>query len=106
MDDRTDLLDIEPQKFSRSTIIDNKWMPLKPSKQYTYEGTTVDEDGKRVPHRIIYTVTDLVKKINGIDAVVVWDQDIAEGKLDETELVFFAQDNAGNVWHLGQILER
>jgi hypothetical protein len=105
MDKGTDLMDIDPRNFSRPTTIDNKWFPLRPGIQLIYEGTTVDDDGKPVPHRLIYTVTDLVKKINGIDVVVVWDRDFSEGKLEESELTFFAQDDAGNVWHLGQYVE-
>src|SRR5215213_9452162 len=96
-DDRTDLMEIDPNKFSRSTIIDNKWMPLKPGTQMIYEGTAVDEDGKRVPHKIVTTITDLIKKINGIDVVVILEADYSEGKLEETELTFFAQDDEGNV---------
>ena len=105
LDKLTDLMDIDPKKFSRPTIIDNKWMPLKPGTQLVFAGTTVDEEGKRKRHSIVFTVTDLVKKINGIDVVVVWDQDIADGQLEESELTFFAQDDDGNVWHLGQYSE-
>ena len=99
------MLDIDPKKFNRPTIIDNKWMPLKPGTQLVFAGTTVDDNGKRKPHRIVITVTDLVKKINGINVAVVWERDIADGKLEESELIFFAQDDDGNVWHLGQYRE-
>jgi hypothetical protein len=105
LDKLTDLMDIDLKKFTRPTIIDNKWMPLKPGTQLVFAGSTVDDDGKRKPHSIVFTVTDLVKKINGIDVVVVWDRDIADGKLEESELTFFAQDDDGNVWHLGQYRE-
>jgi hypothetical protein len=91
-------------KFDRSTTIDNKYLPLKPGTRQVYNGST-QEGNERVPHRIVWTVTDLVKDINGVRAVVVWDRDFKAGKLIENELVFFAQDNEGNVWHLGQIRE-
>jgi hypothetical protein len=103
-DQATDLLDIDPKKFSRPTVIDNKWMALKPGKQLIFQGHTVD-GGKRLPHRVVYTVTDLVKVINGIPTVVVYDVDISDGEMEEQELTFFAQDDAGNVWHLGQMRE-
>jgi hypothetical protein len=99
-----DLLEIDPKKFSRPTAVDNKWMPLTPGKRLVYEGTTV-EGRRRIPHRVIYTVTDLVKIINGIPCTVVYDVDISDGKIQEVELTFFAQDDEGNVWHLGQIRE-
>ena len=63
--------------------------PLKPGTQLVFAGTTVDDNGKRKPHRIVITVTDLVKKINGIDVAVIWERDIADGKLEESELIFF-----------------
>lgn len=105
MDELTDLLEIDPAKFSRPTIIDNKWLPLKPGTLTEYTGTTVNDEGERQPHRIVSVVTDLVKKINGIDVVVIWERDIADDILQEAELTFFAQDDDGNVWHFGQYSE-
>jgi hypothetical protein len=34
--------------------------------------------------------------------VVVLEKDFKDGKLDEQELAFFAQDDEGNVWQLGE----
>jgi hypothetical protein len=99
-----DLLDIDPNNFDDSTKIDNEWWVLKPGTQYIYEGVNV-EDGQETPHRIVFTVTDLTKVINGVRTVVVYDRDYSEDKLEESELTFFAQDNDGNVWHLGQYRE-
>jgi len=72
VDQRTDLLRPNAKNFSHPTVIDNKWMPLKPGMQFNYEGVTVDDEGKRVPWGVIQIVTDLVKNINGIDTVVIW----------------------------------
>jgi hypothetical protein len=96
--------DFDPRNFDRSTTIDNPWFPLEPGTQLVYEGSTV-EDGKRVPHRVVWTVTDLTKVIHGVRNLVVWDRDWRAGELQETELALFAQDNGGNVWHLGQYPE-
>lgn len=98
------LEDFDPSNFDRPTDIDNPWFPLKPGTQYVYEGIT-EEAGERIAHRVIFTVTDLTKVIDGVRTVVVWDQDYSAGTLAETELAFFAQDNDGNVWHLGQYPE-
>jgi hypothetical protein len=99
--------DFDPRNFDlgRSTQIDNPWFPLKPGTRFVYEGTTVEDDGTAVPHRVVFTVTDLTKVIGGVRAVVCWDQDYSGGKLVETEIVFFAQDKDGTVWHLGQYPE-
>jgi hypothetical protein len=87
-----------------STDIDNKWFPLKPGTQYIYSGHATD-DGESVRRRVVFTVTDLTKEIAGVPTLVLWDRDYDDGELIETELAFFAQDNDGNVWHLGQYPE-
>ena len=96
--------DFDPNNFDHPTTIDNQWFPLKPGTQFVYEGFTV-EDEEEIPHRIVFTVTDLTKVINGVSAVVIFDRDFSDGELQEAELTFFAQDNDGNVWHLGQYSE-
>jgi hypothetical protein len=97
--------DLDPMSFTNPTNIDNEWFPLKPGTRLTWEGTTIEDDGTAVPHRVVFTVTDLTKVIAGVPTVVCWDQDYSDGELVETELVFFAQDNDGTVWHLGQYPE-
>lgn len=96
--------DFDHRNFDRSTTIDNEWFPLRPGTQFVYEGFTVD-GGRRVPHRVVFTVTDLTKVIEGVRTVVVWDRDFSAGELVEAELALFAQDNDGTVWHLGQYPE-
>jgi hypothetical protein len=90
--------------FDRSTKVDNKWFPLRPGTQWVYKGFT-QEEGKRVPRRVVQTVTDLTKVINGVRTVVVWDVDYKDGEVAESEIVFFAQDKDGNVWQLGELVE-
>jgi hypothetical protein len=98
--------DFDANNFDhRSAIIDNVWFPLKPGTRLTWEGTTIDDEGKPIPHRVMFIVTDLTKVIAGVRTVVCWDQDYADDELVETELVFFAQDKGGTVWHLGQYPE-
>lgn len=96
--------DFDPANFDQSTEIDNRWFPLTPGTQFTYQGSSIVDEG-REPHRVVFTVTDLTKVVNGVRVLVAWDRDYASGELQETELAFFAQDNDGNVWHLGQYPE-
>jgi hypothetical protein len=96
--------DFDRARFDRSTDVTNKWFPLKPGTQYVYEGQAFD-DGDRIRRRVVFTVTDLTKVIAGVRTVVAWDRDYDDGELIESELAFFAQDNDGNVWHLGQYPE-
>lgn len=87
--------------FNNSTTIDNEWFPLTPGTQFVYEGATV-EDGESIPHRLEFTVTDLTKEIDGVRTVVAWIVDYSDGELVEKEVSFYAQDNDGNVWYLGE----
>ena len=96
---------VDPQKFKRSTVIDNKWMPMKPGTRWTYEGTSTEDDGKVVPHRITVTVTNLRKVVAGVQTLVSYDLDYSDGELVEAELAFYAQDNDGNVWQFGEYPE-
>lgn len=93
--------DFSRASFDRSTVVDNPWLPLRPGRMLVFEGTTF-EDGASVSHRLVSTVTDLVKPVAGVRNVVVWEQDWRGGALAEAELAFFAQDDDGNVWHLGE----
>ena len=101
----TKLEDFDPGNFARSTQIDNPWMPLKPGTRYVYEGTTIEDDGTAVPHRVVINVTDLTKVIGGVRTVVTWDLDYSDSELVEVELAFFARDNDGNVWRMGEYPE-
>ena len=96
--------DFDPDNFSDSTKIDNRFQPLEPGMQFTYDGRS-DRGGGRLPHRVIFTVTSLTKEIDGVRAVTLWDRDINAGKLLEGELAFWAQDDDGTVWLLGEYPE-
>lgn len=91
----------DPADFDQSAQIDNPWMPMSPGTQWVYEGTTTEE-GSVSAHRIEFTATDLVKHIEGVDTLVAWIADYADGELVEKEIAFYAQDEAGNVWYFGE----
>jgi hypothetical protein len=96
--------DFDRKNFSDSTTIDNKWSPLVPGTQYIFEGRSNRGLG-RLPHRVVFTVTDLTKVVDGVPSVVLWDRDYNDGKLLEGELAFFSQDDDGNVWNMGEYPE-
>jgi hypothetical protein len=97
--------DFDAKKFTNPANIDNKWMPLAPGTRFVYEGTTIEDDGTAVPHKVVINVTDLTKVIGGIRSVATWDLDYSDGELVEAELAFFAQDNDGNIWRMGEYPE-
>ncbi len=90
----------DADNFDNPTVIDNPYLPMKPGTRWVYEGTTNEDE--LVDHQVVITVTDLTKVINGVETVVSWDLDFSDGQLAEAELAFFAQDNDGNVWRMGE----
>jgi uncharacterized protein YbaA (DUF1428 family) len=96
--------DLAQSTFNDSTNVDHMWFPLVPGTQLVFEGFTLEDD-EQIAHRVVFTVTDLTKEIGGVSAVVIWDEDYEEGELVETEIAFFAQDDDGSVWLLGEYPE-
>lgn len=97
--------DFNPANFSDGAVVDNRFFPLTPGTQFVFDGVVDNDNGKPVPHRVTFTVTDLAKRIDGVRTIVTWDVDVTEGQVAESELAFFAQDDAGNVWNLGEYPE-
>lgn len=96
--------DLSLARFDNPTVIDNKYFPMTPGTQFVYEGFT-EEGGRQIPHSIIFTVTDLTKEVLGVRTVVAWILDYSDGQLVEAEIAFYAQDNEGNVWFMGEYPE-
>jgi len=97
--------DFKRARFDHPTHIDNRWLPLRPGTQFVYEGSAIVDHKGRQPRRVVTTVTDLSKVIDGVRTLVISEGDYTAGELSEPELAFFAQDNAGNVWLLGEYPE-
>lgn len=96
--------DFPRQTFTRSTVIDNQWSPLRPGMRYVWVGSAND-GARRKSRRMVETVTDLTKMIGDVRTVVLWVTDFDDGRLAEAELALRAQDDDGNVWHLGEYPE-
>jgi hypothetical protein len=84
-----------PSHFVRT--VDNPYFPLTPGSSYRYKGS---KDGK--PAVDVVRVTHRTKPILGIAATVVDDRLYLSGKLEERTSDWYAQDDAGNVWYLGE----
>jgi hypothetical protein len=96
--------DFDRVSFHDATSVDNPWFPLVPGTRMTWIGHALD--GKeRLTRKVVFTVTDLVKEIEGVPSVVIWELDYTDGELEEGELSFFAQDDIGTVWHMGEYPE-
>src|SRR3989440_3341646 len=98
---QVDARDFNVKNFSaRSIDVDNRFLPLVPGQQFTLTGTTTSGN-----HQVVFTVTDVTKWVDHVRTVVIWDRDFQDGELAEEELAFMAQDDAGNVWSLGEYPE-
>lgn len=86
---------IDPADFGGP--IDNPYFSLVPGTVRRYEGET--EDGLETVEE---TVTQDVKMILGIQATVVRAREFLDGELIEDTFDWYAQDDAGNVWYLGE----
>ncbi len=98
--------DFSPDLFDETShIVDHGWFPLVPGTRYVWMGRAFDDDGELIRRKVVFTVTDLTKTIAGVRTIVGWDRDYDDGLLGESELIFYAQDMYGNVWHLGEYVE-
>lgn len=84
---------IDPANFASSTTVDNPYFPLRPGTRMTYEGKG---------ERITVEVLRQTRKVMGIDCVVVRDRVWQDGDLAEDTDDWYAQDNDGNVWYMGE----
>jgi hypothetical protein len=88
---------LDPAEFT--TKVDNPYFPLKVGSRWVYRET--DKEGTR--QKVVVTVTDRTKLIaNGVTARVVKDVVTEEGQFIEVTNDFYAQDEDGNVWYLGE----
>jgi hypothetical protein len=93
--------EFDPANFPNPPKIDNQWNPLAPGMQSVMDGEANQGKGL-LPHHVVSTVTDLTKVVNGVTAVVVLETDTNQSAPVKSKLAFYAQDNAGNVWNLGE----
>ncbi len=96
--------DFHAATFTHSLAIDNGYLPLSPGTELTLEGT-VNVNGSPAIHRVVFTVTDLSKKLDGAKSRVIYDVDATAGVVTEAELAFMAEDDRGNIWNTGEYPE-
>lgn len=96
--------------FRRTNFVDprvgaNRWLPLKPGTQWVRKGTTLIGN-REVPHEVVTTVTDVIRRIDGVKTVLVYDHSVGAGQVVQRSLDYFAQDNNGAVWAMGGSTEQ
>jgi hypothetical protein len=91
-----DRVDLDPADFVAR--IDNPYWPMLPGSRWVYRETDAAGNAQRVE----VTVTERTRTIEGIQATVVHDVVTEDGELREDTYDWYAQDEAGNVWYLGE----
>ena len=92
-----DPVTLDPATFT--TEIDNPYWPMEPGTRWSYVET--DPDGGE--STVDVTVTGETKEIaNGITARVVRDTVRSGGEIVEDTFDWYAQDDAGAIWYLGE----
>jgi hypothetical protein len=90
-------VELDPADFT--TDIDNPYWPMSPGSRWVYRET----DGNGDVQRVVVTVTDRTKTIDGIEARVVHDLvTTPDGEKVEDTFDWYAQDKDGNLWYLGE----
>jgi hypothetical protein len=93
---------VDPRTIGHGTAV-NPYLPLVVGTQWVYEGTHVDDEGEEVTERIVVTVTDRTKRIDGIDCLVVNDRVEVDDEVVEDTDDWVAQDLDGTVWYCGEL---
>jgi hypothetical protein len=94
----------DPKNFGEPIGDLNKWYPLVPGTQTLRDGS-ITRGSRKLKHQLRVTVTDVTKEVNGVQTVLVLDQDIDAGQVGEASIDYLAQDKFGNIWYLGSYTE-
>jgi hypothetical protein len=90
-------VDLDPGGFTAE--IDNRYWPMAPGTRWIYR--EIDEEGNRL--EVIVTVSTETRLIaNGVTARIVRDTVTQDGEVIEDTFDWYAQDDEGNVWYLGE----
>jgi hypothetical protein len=97
------LPDFSSAVFSNSLQIDNPYWPLVPGTVHNFEGVKTDpETGETETETIVLEVLNETRTVSGIETRIVRDRVFLEGLLIEDTFDWYAQDDDGNVWYMGE----
>lgn len=92
----SETVELDPASFSPD--IDHPYWPMEVGTVWTYRET----DAEGAEQRVVVTVTDRTRDIQGIQARVVHDVVTEDGEVVEDTFDWYAQDEDGNVWYMGE----
>jgi len=82
---------------SYTARVTNPYFPLLPGMRWEYRGV---KDGR--PLRDVVEVTNRIERIGGVSCAVVTDRNYVDGRLAESTIDWYAQDENGTVWYFGE----
>ena len=82
---------LDPDRFVAR--IDHPYWPMRPGSRWVY---------REGPERVVVTVTNRRKLVEGIEATVVHDVVSEDGEVVEDTWDWYGQDDDGNLWYLGE----
>ncbi|MGZ6316972.1 MAG: hypothetical protein ACXWNQ_06905 [Anaerolineales bacterium] len=90
-------IDFQKARFTHPLSITNPYFPLQPGTTHIFRGTT---DGAATYEEFV--ITNTTEVVAGVRSRVVHDKNWESGKLIEDTIDWYAQDDAGNVWYMGE----
>lgn len=97
------LPDFSQATFSDPLQIDNTYWPMVPGTTWKYEGVSTDpETGETETETIVVEVLNETRPVAGVETRIVRDRVYLEGLIIEDTFDWYAQDDAGNIWYMGE----
>ena len=81
-----------------SAVVTNAYFPLVAGTLYVYEGE--NDDGEI--ERIEINVSHDTRVVDGVKSAIVVDRVYVDDEIEEETFDWYAQDNVGNVWYMGE----
>ena len=97
-------IEFDPENFVDPTLSTNEYHPLLPGMQWVRAGTT-EIGGRKVPHEVTSTMTDVVRMIDDVPAIAMLDFSVDAGEITQYGFDYFALDKDSNVWLVGGYTE-
>jgi hypothetical protein len=94
---RAYLAPFHPADFHHPTVITNPYYPLVVGATWRWKGQF-----RRQPYQQEDLVLNYTRRIDGVVTRPVLDRDLVKGQIIAGSIDYYAQDDQGNVWYLGE----
>ena len=94
---RAYLAPFHPADFHHPTLITNPYYPLVVGAIWRWKG-----EFRNLPYEQQDVVLNYTRRIDGVVTRPVLDRDLVKGRIIAGSIDYYAQDDQGNVWYLGE----